>query len=237
VIGGGAIGSAIADLLLNDTECVGIAVTHRSPPTILNEHDCRLQNLQLDLTSEDSIKECFAAVSQHWPSIEKIFVTSGLLHNDKIKPEKSLSQITPEAMLLNWQVNALGPLLIAKYAEPLLKRASEPSLFAVLSARVGSIEDNRLGGWYGYRMAKAALNMGLKNIAIEWRRKRLSAICVALHPGTTDSPLSEPFQKNVPENSLFSPQRAAKQLLEVCDGLKPEESGSFYSWQGIKIPW
>ena len=133
-------------------------------------------------------------------------------------------------------MNAIGPLLVAKHFQILLP-PQERSIFANLSARVGSIGDNHLGGWYAYRASKAAQNMVTRNLAIELRRRAQGLICVALHPGTVDTGLSRPFQSKVPANRLFSAERAAKQLLKVMDGLRPDDSGGFFSWNGERIPW
>ncbi|GAA5214178.1 SDR family oxidoreductase [Corallincola platygyrae] len=193
--------------------------------------------IRLDLEDESTIESAFAYINDTWPQIDQLFVTSGMLHNALLKPEKSLSQLTSAHLAHSWQINAVGPLLVAKHAETMLKRSQQLSVFAVLSARVSSISDNRLGGWYGYRMSKAALNMGIKNLSIEWQRKRLNTVCVGLHPGTTDSPLSEPFQANVPEGQLFSPDKAASHLIKVISKLTIRDSGKLFAWDGQMIPW
>ncbi|TCI05182.1 SDR family oxidoreductase [Corallincola luteus] len=235
VIGGGAIGTALADQLANDKHCEGIVVTHRTPSK--QSSSGKITQLELNLESEASIESCFASIAQQWPCIEKIYICSGMLHEGVIRPEKSLTQLTSAHMTHSWLVNAVGPLLVAKHAEPLLKKSRGQSIFAALSARVGSISDNRLGGWYGYRMAKAALNMGVKNLAIEWQRKRMNTICVALHPGTTDSPLSAPFQANVDSDKLFSPAYTASHLLRLSSQLTQSHTGKFFAWDGSELPW
>ena len=135
-----------------------------------------------------------------------------------------------------FQINTIGPALVAKYFLPKLNRNSR-SVFAVLSARVGSIADNRLGGWYAYRASKAALNMIIKNASIEIARKNKQAIVVCLHPGTVDSLLSKPFQSNVPDGKLFSPEFSAGKLLSVVDNLSPDQSGGIVGWDGEPIPY
>jgi NAD(P)-dependent dehydrogenase (short-subunit alcohol dehydrogenase family) len=139
-------------------------------------------------------------------------------------------------MLRNYRVNTLAPALIARYFLPLLNHR-ERAVFASLSARVGSIGDNRLGGWYSYRASKAAQNMFTRGLAIECGRRAKRVICLALHPGTTDTGLSEPFQGRVPEGKLFSPDFAAGKLLECIDGAGPADSGGFFAWDGAPIPW
>ena len=161
---------------------------------------------------------------------------AGVLHGPGLTPEKSLSRIDPEAMALAFAVNATGPALVMKHLAPLLPRRGR-CVFAALSARVGSIGDNRLGGWYAYRAAKAAQNQLLSTLAIEWRR-RLPQVCVTLlHPGTTATALSAPFRSAVPPPQLFSPERAASQLLDVLERQTPAESGRFLAWDGREIPW
>jgi len=125
---------------------------------------------------------------------------------------------------------------VARHFERLLAHR-ERAVYASISARVGSIGDNRLGGWYAYRGAKAAQNMFTKTLAIEWARTRRNVVCVALHPGTTDTELSRPFQANVPPEKLFAPERTVRQLLEVIDRLAPADTGSFLAWDGSRIPW
>ena len=132
-------------------------------------------------------------------------------------------------------VNAIGPALVAKHVLPLLPRQGK-SVFAALSARVGSISDNRLGGWYGYRASKAALNQLIRTLAIELARQRKDAVCVALHPGTVDSALSRPFQGGVSENKLFAPAFAAERLLSVIDEIDASASGQLLAWDGQVIP-
>jgi len=133
-------------------------------------------------------------------------------------------------------VNSIGAVLLAKHLMPLL-RHKEGSIFASISAKVGSIGDNRLGGWYGYRASKAALNMFLKTISIEYSRRCPKTIVVALHPGTTDTRLSQPFQKNVPPGKLFPVEKTVNLLLDVLASLKLADSGEFFSWDGSRLPW
>jgi NAD(P)-dependent dehydrogenase (short-subunit alcohol dehydrogenase family) len=133
-------------------------------------------------------------------------------------------------------VNSIGPVLLAKHFLCHF-RHNEPSIFATISAKVGSIGDNQLGGWYGYRASKAALNMFLKTTAIEYGRVAPKNVLVMLHPGTTNTKLSQPFQKNVPPEKLFTPERTVNQLMAILLQVKPEDSGNFYSWDGTILPW
>ena len=163
-------------------------------------------------------------------------MASGILHDDEaLRPEKTWRALDGAALERVYRINAVGPALVAKHFLPLLAR-DRKSVFAALSARVGSISDNHLGGWHAYRASKAALNMLLRTFAIELARRNPRAICVGLHPGTVDTGLSAPFQANVPEGKLFTPDFAAARLLEVVDRLKPDDSGKVFAWDGQLIP-
>ena len=166
---------------------------------------------------------------------------SGLLHRHQptgqaLQPEKRLNQVSPDALKASFSINAMAPLLLAQAIEPCLDR-SLPFHFASLSARVGSIGDNRSGGWYAYRSAKAAQNMMLRCLSLEWARRFPMATVTLLHPGTTDTALSKPFQSFVPKEQLFSPKRAAGHLIDVLLAQTPEHSGQFLAWDGQVIPW
>jgi NAD(P)-dependent dehydrogenase (short-subunit alcohol dehydrogenase family) len=220
----GGIGSAIADALEADSRFDDVVRFSRAGDS----------PVPVDLTSEASIRDAAAWMKENRISPSMVFVATGLLHDDQRGPEKSIRQLDADWLLKSYQVNAVGPALIAKYFLPLMDR-KEILRFAVLSARVGSISDNRLGGWYGYRAAKAALNMMIRNLSIEWSRKNDRSIIVALHPGTVDTALSQPFQGNVPSAKLFDSKRAARQLLDVLDALKPADSGKIFAWDGAEI--
>ncbi len=187
----------------------------------------------LDLTEEDSIAAA-AAQAAEGPPIGLVFVATGLLHEGARGPEKTVRVLDADWLARAYAVNTIGPALVAKHFVPVLPR-EERSLLAFLSARVGSISDNRVGGWHGYRSAKAGLNMMIRNFAIELARTHKRAICVGLHPGTVDTALSKPFQGNVVAGKLFSPDRAAVQLLDVLDGLQPVDSGKLFGWDGEEI--
>jgi NAD(P)-dependent dehydrogenase (short-subunit alcohol dehydrogenase family) len=198
----------------------------------------RLTVLPLDVTNEASIAAAAAATAAAAPRLHLVVNCAGVLHDDAsgLRPEKRLADARPESLALAFAVNAIGPLLVARYFEPLLAHPDR-AVFASLSARVGSIEDNRLGGWYAYRASKAAQNMYTRTLAVEWARSRRNVICVALHPGTTDTGLSRPFQGNVPEGKLFRVERAVSQLLQVIDRMQPADTGRFFAWDGARIPW
>ena len=184
----------------------------------------------IDLTDEASIAA--AATTVDTPDL--VIVASGLLHHGEHGPEKALRDIEPMWLARNFAINAIGPALIAKHFLPVMPKTGR-CVFAALSARIGSISDNRLGGWHGYRASKAALNQLLRTIAIEERRRNDRSIVVGLHPGTVDTALSKPFQANVGKGRLFAPDRAAVQLLDVLDGLKAPDSGKLFDWEGKEV--
>ncbi len=220
----GGIGSAIADALEADSRFDRIVRFSRSDTS----------PVRVDLTSEANIRDAAEWIGDRQIAPSMVFVATGLLHDGEHGPEKSLRQLDPDWLMKNYQVNTIGPALIAKHFLPLMDR-KEAAKFAVLSARVGSISDNRLGGWYGYRASKAALNMMIRNLSIEWSRKHDQSVIVALHPGTVDTGLSEPFQNNVPAGKLFDTARAARQLLDVLEALGPAQTGKFFAWDGSEI--
>ena len=187
----------------------------------------------IDLTEEATIAAAAASVAAG-PPPKLVIVATGVLQDEGTSPEKALADLAPERLLHSYAVNAVGPALVMKHFLPLLPKVGEPVL-AVLSARVGSISDNNLGGWHGYRASKAALNMLVRGAAIEARRRHPRTIVVGLHPGTVDTALSRPFQGNVAPGSLFKPDRSAVQLLDVIDGLKPQDSGRCFGWDGEEI--
>ena len=188
----------------------------------------------LDLLNEDSIRACAAAISQTGLPLRLVIDATGFLHNAHWGPEKSWQQLDPAHMAHSFAINAIGPALLMKHLLPLLPREGT-SVFATLSAKVGSIGDNRLGGWYSYRASKAALNQLMHTAAIELHRKNPRAVCVALHPGTVDTGLSSPFAKTGLD--VRTPAQAAERLVELLDGLQPAESGSFLNHDGTPLPW
>ena len=163
-----------------------------------------------------------------------MIVATGLLHDGDKGPEKAMRELDPVWMARNFAINAIGPALVAKHFLPTMPKAGR-IVFAVLSARVGSIGDNKLGGWYGYRASKAALNQLVKTVSIEDKRRNSSGIVVGLHPGTVDTGLSKPFQGNVTPGNLFKADRAAVQLLDVIDGLRAPDSGKLFAWDGVEV--
>jgi NAD(P)-dependent dehydrogenase (short-subunit alcohol dehydrogenase family) len=216
----GGIGGALVAALQNAGSRTVIGLSRQSNPP-------------LDLTDEASIASAAAAIAGTGLNVRQVIVATGILHRGAQGPEKALRDLDPVWMLENYRVNAVGPALIAKHFLPLMPRSGR-ALFAVLSARVGSISDNRLGGWHSYRASKAALNMLMRNIAIEATRKNPESIAVGLHPGTVETPLSAPFKGN-PAHERFAPDRAARQLLTVLEGLTPAHSGQLIAYDGTVI--
>lgn len=218
----GGIGRALADRL----EAEGTKVVR------LGRSAGRAEDL-VDLLDENSISAAAERVAAGAPP-DCVIVATGMLHGTGGLPEKSWRALSSEGLAQSFAINAAGPAMVAKHFLPLLPHEGR-CVFAALSARVGSISDNGLGGWYSYRASKAALNMLVRTLAIELARKRPEAICVALHPGTVDTPLSEPFQGNVPDRQLFTPEKSAAHLLDMLRNLNPEQSGRIFAWDGSEI--
>ncbi|HEV7351789.1 MAG TPA: SDR family NAD(P)-dependent oxidoreductase [Brevundimonas sp.] len=187
----------------------------------------------IDITDEASVAGLAARLADG-PPLELVFVATGVLH-DGFEPERSFKAMQAAHLLRDFQVNALGPALLARHLIPLMPR-DRRAVFAALSARVGSIGDNRLGGWHSYRASKAALNMILKTLAVELARTHPQAVVAGLHPGTVDTGLSKPFQRGVQPEKLFTADQSAAYLLQVLDGLTPAESGGVFAWDGARVP-
>lgn len=188
----------------------------------------------LDLLDEASIANCAQQVQGLQLPLRCVFDATGMLHTETIQPEKTFQQLDPAAMAQSFAINAIGPALLMKHFLPLLTRDGT-AVFATLSAKVGSIGDNRLGGWYSYRASKAALNQLVHTASIELRRRHPQAVCVALHPGTVASSLSAPFAKSGLE--VRTPQECAERLMGVMSGLSAEHSGGFFNHDGTALPW
>jgi NAD(P)-dependent dehydrogenase (short-subunit alcohol dehydrogenase family) len=188
----------------------------------------------LDVTSEESVAALAEKIANMSQELSLVIDATGYLHDANAMPEKSWRQIDPEHLVKAFRINAIGPAILMKHFLPLMPR-DRRSVFATLSARVGSIGDNKLGGWYGYRASKAAVNQFVRTAAVELKRKKPLAICVALHPGTVESKLSAPFAKSNLE--VRSATEAADQLLKVIDELEPRHSGGFFDHRGDTIPW
>jgi NAD(P)-dependent dehydrogenase (short-subunit alcohol dehydrogenase family) len=187
----------------------------------------------IDLLDEDSIARAARQASE-LGDIRLVIDATGFLHDESQMPEKTWRDITPSAMSRAFAVNAIGPALIMKHFLPLLPSTGK-AVFATLSARVGSIGDNRLGGWYSYRASKSALNQLVHTAAIELQRRRPAGVCVALHPGTVDTRLSQPFSRS--GLTVQQPSEAASSLVSAIDALGPDDTGGFFDWRGAAVPW
>jgi NAD(P)-dependent dehydrogenase (short-subunit alcohol dehydrogenase family) len=246
------IGLGFVKALLENDKITKIYATYRQPAsasellTLVDNHrdkldtacatGTRLTCLSMDITDELQIAEVIQKIRADVAQLHLVINCVGILHDSSLQPEKSLKQITSENLMRYFQVNSIGSVLLAKHLLPLL-RHKERSVFASISAKIGSIGDNQLGGWYGYRASKAALNMFLRTVAIEYGRTSPKTIVVSLHPGTTDTRLSKPFQANVTPEKLFSVERTVTQLLGVIEHLQDNDSGKFFSWDGSQLPW
>lgn len=200
------------------------------------QHGDRLVRISADITRADDLAGLAVRAAAASDRLHLVFNAAGILHAPDMRPEKSVMQLNAETLAQVFALNAFAPILLARALLPRLKH-TQPSVLASLSARVGSIGGNQLGGWYSYRASKAAQNQLYRTLAVELRRTHPHTMCVLLHPGTVDTPLSQPFQSNVPAEKLFAPERAAQQLLDIVAGLKPSDSGRFIAWDGRDIPW
>jgi NAD(P)-dependent dehydrogenase (short-subunit alcohol dehydrogenase family) len=225
---GGAIGAALVSRLAADERYDVVYAFSRQP---LPAQATTVTSQMMDISDPSSI---VAATRVIEGPLDLAVIATGMLHEAGRGPEKALRELDPDRLSRSFAINAIGPALVMQRVVPLMRR-DRRAIVAALSARVGSISDNRLGGWYGYRASKAALNMMIRCVAIEIARSRPEVICVGLHPGTVDSPLSRPFQANVPAEALFTPDHAAGRLLKVLDGLGPADSGYLYAWDGTRI--
>ena len=225
VIGGsGAIGHAMAEQLSHQGHHVTATYRTRKPAT---KH---INWLQMDIEVEESVRDGLMSLTD----IDWIINTVGLLHTETIQPEKTIRRFSPEDFAKVIAANTIPTLTIAKYAMPLLRRSEQPK-FASISARVGSIGDNRLGGWYSYRCSKAALNMAIKTLSLEWKHALPNAVVTALHPGTVKSPLSAPFAKG--QRQVMTPTESANHLIQLLTNMTSAETGQFMAWDGKEIAW
>lgn len=233
------IGLAMTRALLGDPSMTRILATYRSADSVealAGIDDARLRLFQLEVTDQGSIEQVATAIKSAGVSPELVIHCAGILHENGVKPEKSLRQCDASALQRLFAVNSIAPLMLARALIPLMPKR-QPTHFAVLSAMVGSIGDNRLGGWYGYRASKAALNQFMRTLAIECRRTHPELCVTAIHPGTTDTGLSRPFQANVGPGKLYSAEQTAARVLKVICAGSPTDSGRFVNWDGSNIPW
>lgn len=231
IVGGsGGIGAALIETLLATQQEITLYATYRSTQPAIQHTN--LTWFQVDASLENQV----AALASQISRVDILINTIGFLHQDEQNPEKSINEFDPTFFYQNISANTLPTLLLAKYFATSLK-SKKNTYFIAISAKIGSIEDNQIGGWISYRSSKAALNMALKTISIEWHFKLPHCCVLAFHPGTTDTQLSAPFQRNVPQGKLFTPHYVAKQLLALIETKGPESSGKFFSYSGEELPW
>ncbi len=225
VIGsGGTIGGSLSKLLRQKHQVLTISRQNSGIAPDFNSEYCdsSLANISEEIKQEGSL--------------DLIICCVGVLHNELLLPEKRLAQLSGQKLVEYFKINTIIPALCLKEFAPLLHRKNN-SQFVFLSAMVGSITDNALGGWYGYRSSKAALNMMVKTASIELARTHKTTCLAVIHPGTTRGPLSRPFAGGVSSDKYYSPEQSAKRILSVAESLTPELSGSFINWDGNQIPW
>jgi NAD(P)-dependent dehydrogenase (short-subunit alcohol dehydrogenase family) len=229
----GGIGGALVTALADDERVGQLFALSRSP---IDKSTPAVEPFPVNIADEDSVAAAAAHCAASGP-LDLAIVATGILHDGgRLQPEKRMQELDASVMEEVFRINTIAPAIIAKHFLPRMRRDSK-SVFAAISARVGSIGDNRLGGWASYRASKAALNMLIRTLSIEHARSHPDSIVVALHPGTTDTALSKPFQRNVPEGKLFSPAFTAERLLTVLDGLTADDTGGFFAWNGDPIEY
>jgi len=228
--GSGGIGGAFVDKLARRPNANSITATYnRNRPAVKHPN---VTWHRLDLTDEAAIRDWAAETGE----IDWLINAAGMLHTGTRDPEKTIRHIDPAFFMESISINTLPTLLLAKHLHTRF-RHGRAAIFATVSAKVGSIEDNRLGGWFSYRASKAALNMCIKTLAVEWRRTLPNVAVAALHLGTTDTALSKPFQHNVSPEQLFTREQSVGFLLKVLDDLKPAQTGRFLAFDGEQLPW
>ena len=226
----GGIGRALVEALAARPDVESVTALSRTPARF---DDPKVTTGRIDLLDGSTIAAAAAACVVRPP--RWVICAAGVLHDGDLQPEKSLRELDAGRLARVLAVNTIGPALVIKHFAPLLPHQGR-NVIAALSARVGSISDNRLGGWYAYRASKAALNQVIRTVAIELARSRREALVVGLHPGTVDTGLSAPFRGNVTPGKLFAPEFAAGRLVEVLDGLSPDASGRCFAWDGSEVP-
>ena len=236
------IGLAIAKALTGHPDWGRVIATHRPGrmsrdlARLAAENEPGLEIFPADVTDPESLTALAEHVMNGQRALSLVVHAAGILHDGDLQPEKMLEQCNPDDLVKLFAINSIGPLMAAQALLPTIEKR-QPFKFAALSAMVGSIGDNRRGGWYGYRASKAALNQFMRTLSVECQRRWPAATVVAIHPGTTDTGLSKPFQRNVDPKKLYSPEQSAGRILSVLNDLGPEQTGRFYNWDGSEIPW
>lgn len=244
------IGLEFVKQLLEKNDKEHVVATCRNPNAsngllhLKDRFDDRLQILPLDLTVESSIEASALSIKETYGHLNLLINASGILSIPEVlQPETTLNKLEKSSLMLSYEVNAVGPILVIKHMWPLLKAGGgigterSGAVVASLSARVASIGDNRLGGWHSYRSSKTALNQLSKTISLEFARKKDPIICILLHPGTVDTDLSKPFQKNIAKEKLFTKEYSVQKLLHIINNVKSHDNGKFFAWDGQEIPW
>lgn len=244
------IGLEFVKQLLQKSEKGHVIATCRKPNeasgllSLKNMFAQRLSILPMDVTDESTIEASAKSIRDRYGSLNLLVNASGILSiPDVLQPETTLLKVEKSSLLLTYEINAVGPILVIKHMWPLLKAGGgtgtdrDVAVVANISARVSSIGDNRLGGWHSYRSSKAALNQLTKTVSVEFARRKDPVICILLHPGTVDTDLSKPFQRNVPEGKLFTKEYSVQKLLGIIDHAKIQDNGKFFAWDGQEIPW
>ena len=225
----GSIGKAFLEYYLSDDNTNKVYSISRSRNGI---EDKKIVDLNLNFTDKNDYHTLSSSIPKD--SLDRVIIASGVLHDGDLQPEKTISSLDLDNFQKVFNVNTFAPALLLKVFFPLIKRNSD-ALIGVLSARVGSISDNRIGGWYAYRASKAALNMIIKTAAIELERRDKTAKIIGLHPGTVDTNLSKPFQGGTPEEKIFTPEQSIDYLTKVIDSSTPQDTGKVFDWQGKEI--
>ena len=225
----GSIGKAFLEYYLSDDNTDKVYSISRSRNGI---EDRKIIDLNLNFTDKNDYHTLSSSIPKD--SLDRVIIASGVLHDGDLQPEKKISSLDLDNFQKVFNVNTFAPALLLKVFFPLIKRNSD-ALIGVLSARVGSISDNRIGGWYAYRASKAALNMIIKTAAIELERRDKTAKIIGLHPGTVDTNLSKPFQGGTPEEKIFTPEQSIDYLTKVIDSSTPQDTGKVFDWQGKEI--
>lgn len=229
----GANGSIGNEFLQEFSRCKNIENIFAFSRTTINYESPKIKHANMDITNEESIKEAVAIIKQD-QLLDLVIIATGILHNENISPEKSLKDVDINKFIEVFKINTFGPALIAKHFIPLISKVNK-SVFCALSARVGSISENKLGGWYAYRTSKAALNMLIKTISIETKLNYKKLTVIGLHPGTVNSNLSRPFQQNIAKSKLFTPTQSAKKLIHVINNVTIADTGKCISFDGTTI--
>ncbi|XP_075902107.1 C-signal [Nelusetta ayraudi] len=241
--------------ILRNKNPAAVIATCRSPDgatelrRVAEQHPGRVTVLRLDVDREEDVRSAAARVKESFGRLDLLVNSSAMLHPSG-KGETSLRDVSAQGIISTLTTNTVGPLIMAKHFAPLLQKggggfgqqpaekAKQHSGVVVnITAKVGSIGDNGLGGWYSYRMSKAALNMATRNLSIELGRSRPKVVCVSLHPGTVNTDLSRPYHKNVPQDKLFDAQLSVNYLMSIIDRLSIDKTGKAYSWDGNELPW